>query len=37
VQSVLTAAFLFMVQNKLANSFLKLLVYIYIRRLPQRK
>jgi hypothetical protein len=37
VQSVLTAAFLFMVQNKLANSFLKLLVYIYIRRLPQQQ
>lgn len=37
VQSVLTAAFLFMFQNKLANSFLKLLVYIYIRRLPDRK
>lgn len=32
VQSVLTAAFLFMFQNKLTNSFLKLLVYIYTRR-----
>jgi len=34
VQSVLTAAFLFMVQNKLATFFLRLLVWFYTRRNP---